>query len=154
MKIAARNVILVIAISIIALMIVGIFLYDYIPTGMQVSQAKVYQADSNTIKALSDASDAQDLVLPSSDSSGQSQIARTEIVLQTYDLTKADLQTYMAAGVYDRGRSNPFAVVETTSTTNTQAGTAGTSTATSSGSGSSGSTNSSDGTFYNSTKTK
>ena len=90
MKIAARNVILVIAISIIALMIVGIFLYDYIPTGMQVSQAKVYQADSNTITALSDASDAQDLVLPSSNSSSPSQIARTEIVLQTYDLTKAD----------------------------------------------------------------
>lgn len=152
MKNSVKNIILVCAMSSVAIMGVGIFLYDYIPSGLTVSKANQYETSSSTTEVLSEAQEAQGLLTSQStstkSSSGSSPVVKTNIVLKEYDVSQSDLSLYQASGSYVKGKADPFAEVQTQTQTSTntsgenQAGTTTTPNA------------SSDGTFYNSSKVK
>jgi hypothetical protein len=160
-----RNIVLIVAISAVIIMMIGIFLYDYIPTGVKVSKASSYETSEKTTKILSDASDASSLLNQSDDTDSPVQ---TNIILQTYNVSKTDLAIYKSMGSYQSGRPDPFADIDkpaasTGSTSGTGTGSSSgttttpgttTTTNTSTGSNSTSQTGSSDGTFYNSTYTK
>lgn len=146
---AIKNVILICALSAVAIMCVGLFLYEYIPGGLEVSKANTYETLTETTKALSDASEAQKLLTEqrqtTTSTSGTNSPVKTNIVLKEYEVSKTDLAIYQQSGDYVRGKANPFAEVKqqeekpnedsTSSNENTVE-------------------QPSDGTFYNSTKKK
>lgn len=143
-----RNIILICAMGAVAIMCVGLFLYDYIPSGLTVSKANEYETASTTTEVLSDVKTAQELLTAqtssTSSTSGTTPVVKTNIVLKEYDVSKADLALYQASGDYVKGRSDPFAEVTVDNTTGTGTTSGGTVT----------NTVVSDGTFYNSTKVK
>ena len=161
MKSMGKNIILMLALGAVIIMMLGIFLYDYMPTGITVSEANQYQTEPKTTQVLSDVSDINERTNSNSDSSS----AQPTVILQTYNVGKSDLAIYRASGAYVPGRSNPFAEINTG--TSTQTGTTSSSSSSSSASTSSTSSGNtttttttttttnvvSDGTFYNSTHT-
>ena len=149
MKITFKGVVLVCAMCAVAIMCVGLLVYDYIPSGLTVAKANEYEASPETTEALSGATEAQKLLTEQSTSSsgGNKPAVKTNIVLKEYDVSKADIASAKRTGVIDPGKPDPFAEVSSSST-----GNAGTPTGTGSTSGSS--TSGSDGTYYNSSKVK
>lgn len=154
MKKTTRNVILICALSSVAIMCVGLFLYDYIPNGLTVSKPNQYETASTTTEVLSDAKQAQELLTAQSQTttseSGSTTTVQTNIVLKEYTISKSDLAMAKQAGKVEQGRADPFA--EVTASESSQ------------GNNSSGNENGevkpsepsipSDGTFYNSSKKK
>lgn len=142
-----KNIILICALSAVAVMCVGLFLYDYIPSGLTVSKASQYETSTSTTEVLSGAQEAQSLLTSqnqdSSSTSGSTSDLKTNIVLKEYDVSKTDLARYQQEGDYEKGRPDPFAEVEKpdtgneTSNTVQEPGNGNTTTAPS------------DGTFYN-----
>ena len=147
MKNSVRNIILVCAMGAVAIMCVGLFLYDYIPSGLTISKANEYETAPATTETLSDVKAAQELLssqtLSTTSTSGTTSVVKTNIVLKEYDVSKTDLAIYKQQGDYVQGRSDPFAEVteEEIKNGNTATGTGTTTTV-------------SDGTFYNSTRVK
>ena len=146
MKNSMKNVILICAMSAVAIMCIGLLLYDYIPSGLTVTEANQYETSTATSEILSDAKEAQDLLAEQRSSTSSTSAVvptvKTNIVLKEYDISKTDLAIYDANGDYDHGRPNPFAEVTVESSSDS------TETPTST------TTTQSDGTFYNSTKVK
>lgn len=144
-----KNVILVLALSAVAIMCIGLFLYDYIPSGLTVSKANQYETASTTTEALSSAQEAQKLLTDQSQSttstSGSTTPVKTNIVLKEYDVSKSDLEMYHRSGSYVSGRPDPFAEVKVEDTNTTGTTSSGTGNSTSNGT----TTKPSDGTFYN-----
>jgi len=170
-----RNVFLVGAMCAVIIMCVGIFLYDYIPTGIEIPVANHYEQSTEIPKILEEAQSIDPVDIYGDDGSDSySQVSKKNIITQTYEVSKTDLAVYKQRGDYVTGRANPFAEVQNESTvqesettqeqgagsTPSSPTTSGNTNSTgSSGSGSSSSSGSSrteksDGTFYNSTKTK
>ena len=160
MKNSVKNVILICGISAVAIMCVGVVLYDYIPSGVTVSKANQYETLATTTEILSDAQEAQSLLQDQQQSTttkaATSPIVKTNIVLKEYDVSKTDLAMYKASGSYQSGRADPFAEVTTqkeeTSTSGETTQTNSSSTTTNQSTTSSES--SSDGTYYNSSRKK
>lgn len=148
-KDTVRNIILICAMGAVAIMCIGLLLYDYIPSGLTVSKASEYETASSTTEILSEAAEAQRLLAEQSTSTSSTSASvpsvKTNIVLKEYDVSKADLTRAKVNGVIETGRADPFAEVTATSSGNsdTTVTTPGTTT-----------TTTSDGTFYNSTKVK
>lgn len=91
-------------------MVVGIFLYNYIPNDVTVAKAKNYQASTETTKILSDAQDTGNLLgeLTGNMNSTQEDI-KTTVILQTYQVTSEQLKQYEKINVYQPGKkSDPF----------------------------------------------
>ena len=149
-----KNIILICAMSAVAIMCVGLFLYDLMPSGITVSNANKYQTASSTTEVLSDAKEAQSLSVDQSfgKNSSSSQPVKTNIVLKEYEVTKTDLAISKQSGSYVSGRADPFAELANTATGNAVGNSTGnpstnttvTNTTTTPG----------DGTFYNSTRVK
>lgn len=150
MKNPVKNIILICAMAAVAIMCVGLFLYDYIPSGLTVSKASQYETEATTTEILSDAQEAQSLLTAQSQStsstSASTPTVKTNIVLKEYDVSKTDLAMYKQSGSYKSGRADPFAEVTTETTSESSSETTAGSTTTP--------TTSSDGTYYNSSKTK
>jgi hypothetical protein len=117
-----RNLILLVAICAIALMIVGISVYNYIPTDITIAQASTYETSSETTKVISDAKESADIVGQITGNSSSSSSATTTIVLQTYEITKSDLNRYKNTGAYNNGKSDPFADVSEETTGSSSSG--------------------------------
>jgi len=112
MKKIISNIGLILALSIVVIMVIGILLYDYIPTGTTISKVKVYESDDETTKVLSNiAKESQTLSVKGSDDSSVSS-GKSNVVLQTYSITKSDLDVYQSADIYERGKVDPFKKVE------------------------------------------
>lgn len=91
-------------------MVVGIFLYNYIPNDITVAKAKTYQASSETTKVLSDAQDTGNLLgeLTGNNNNTEDDI-KTTIILQTYQVTSQDLKRYERVHEYTPGlKADPF----------------------------------------------
>ena len=111
-----KNVILICALSAVAIMSIGLFLYDYIPSGLTVTKASQYETSSSTTEILSDSKDAQALLTTQSTStdseSGSTSSVQTNIVLREYTISKSDLAMYQSSGDLQQGRADPFAEVQ------------------------------------------
>ena len=155
MKNIIRNIILVGAMGAVAVMCVGLALYEYVPSSLTIAKASQYERTADTVKNVGDSKEVQELLETQNyggNSSSNTPVVKTNIVLKEYDVSKADLARYRAVGAYVQGRADPFAEV-TENDTVSGGGATGTNTSTTSGNtGSNGS--SSDGTFYNSSKKK
>lgn len=151
MKNTIKNVILVCAMGSIAIMSVGIYLYDYIPSGLTVSKASQYETAASTTETLSAAQEAQSLLTTqtssTSSTSASKPTVKTNIVLKEYNVSKTDLAIYQQSGSYVQGRADPFA--EVTADNSNDGSQAGSTTTTTTNN-----TTVSDGTYYNSSKVK
>lgn len=158
MKSEVKNVLLILGMCAIAIMCVGLLLYDYIPNGLTVSKANQYETSAKTTEVLSDAQDAQSLLSSQTSSSNTTTpTVKTNVVLKEYDVSKTDLALYKAEGSLEQGRPDPFAEVTAEDTANTTAdGTNTTSQPGTTGGGNSSTSSrpSSDGTYYNTARTK
>ena len=167
MKNTIRNVILVLAMVAVAIMCVGIFLYDYIPTGLTVSNANKYETEATTTELLSDVKEAQSLLNNQGNGSGSTSTmpssVKTNIVLKEYDISKTDLAIYSQRGDYKSGKADPFAEVSSSNSNSSNTSTVGDSGTNGTASVSESTTISaqnttaspqSDGTFYNSSRQK
>ena len=85
-----KNVMLICALVAVAVMTVGLFLYEYVPSGLTVSKANTYEVTAETTEVLNDASTAQELLSEQSSStssqSGSSGNVQTNIVLKEYNI--------------------------------------------------------------------
>ena len=111
-----KNVILICALSAVAIMSIGLFLYDYIPSGLTVTKASQYETSSSTTEVLSDSKEAESLLTSQSTStdseSGSTSSVQTNIVLREYTISKSDLAMYQSSGDLQQGRADPFAEVQ------------------------------------------
>lgn len=57
-----KNGILICALVAVAIMTVGLFLYEYVPNGLTVSKANTYEVTSETTEVLNDAGKAEELL--------------------------------------------------------------------------------------------
>lgn len=148
MKNSGKNIILLLALSATAIMCVGLFVYEFVPSGLAVPKASEYTTETATTEVLSDAKEANELLtsqnMSTSSTGGSKPVVKTNIVLKEYDVSKTDLALYKASNSYVPGRSDPFAEV---SAQESESSGDGSSTATTT-------TTPSDGTFYNSTRVK
>jgi hypothetical protein len=142
-------------------MMVGIFVYNFIPTDVTVAKPSTYEVSSDTTKVLSDIPESEKALSSiTGSSSSTSSTPTTTIVLQTYEITKSDLAIYKAEGEYVSGKSDPFADAITSSdNTDDNSQSSGTSSGSTNSSSQSGSTSSnsssySDGTLLNSASKK
>ena len=150
---AFKNIILILALGTVALMSVALYLYDYIPSGLTVSQASKYETNAKTTEILSDSQEAQGLLTTQNQSkstkTSSTPIVKTNIVLREYEVSKADLAVYKQAQSYVPGKADPFAEAVTS-----EEGESGTPNGENVTSIDSSSSTVSDGTFYNSTRVK
>lgn len=159
-----KNIGLVGAIGAVLIMCVGLFLFEYAPTNINVVSANKYETDKETTEVLSDSKNAQELLstqdLSYKSGSDENQTIKTNIVLKEYDISKTDLAIYRQSGSYKNGRADPFAEVTAVPASTGNSTSSGNQEVSGSSSSSSSSNNSnnngiqSDGTFYNSTRTK
>ncbi len=105
MKAIIKNIFLVGALSCVILMIIGMFLYDYLPNSTTVTKANVYEASSSTTKVLADIKQESENLFSGTeeDSSGT-----PNLLLKTYTVTNTDLSQYAKSGSYEHGKSDPF----------------------------------------------
>lgn len=104
MKNFFKNAFLIIALSLVILMIIGIFLYDYIPTDNTFSEANTYVTDAKTLKILAEITNDGNL-----NDDGEND----KMILKEYTVTEADLAMYAAKKDYQKGKTDPFASSET-----------------------------------------
>lgn len=91
-------------------MVVGIFLYNYIPNDVTIAKAKTYQASTETTKVLSEAKDTGNLLgeLTGNMNSTQEDI-KTTIIYQTYEVSAGKLKQYQNINEYQPGKkADPF----------------------------------------------
>lgn len=156
MKNIFGNIILVGAMGAAAVMCVGLALYEYAPSNVTIARASQYDTSKETANMLSDSKEVQDLLATQSfsgNSSSNTPVVKTNIILKEYEVSKADLARYRAVGAYVQGRADPFAEVTENDTVN-GGGATGTNISNPSGNGGSSNGSSSDGTFYNSSRKK
>ena len=157
-----KNIILICALIAVSIMCVGLFLYDYVPSGLLVAKANTYETSGETTKILDDALDAQEMLTSqsqgSSSTSDSTESVKTNIILKEYNISKTDLAMYKQSGDLQQGRDNPFAEIpaeEEVGTGDNNSSSGGTtSSPTNSGSTASSQNVVSDVTFYNSSKVK
>ena len=157
MKNMIRDILLVCAMGAVAMMCVGIALSEYVPSGITIARASQYEKEQETVDILNDADDVQESLatqaLASSSKSDNSPMVKTNIILKEYDVSKADLARYRAVGSYVQGRADPFAEVPVGPAVS-GGGATGVNTTGNTTSGNTTNTTASDGTFYNTARTK
>lgn len=105
-----KELIIILLLLLAIILVLGIFLYDYIPTNKIVPKVEQYQVPNN-IKQELDAS-ITDIEEES-----------TQIV---YEIDGTDLKNYEKTKDYQKGKVNPFEQTSSESTTNTNSSTTST----------------------------
>lgn len=164
MKSIFGNILLVVALSAVIIMGIGVVLFEYSPTSIAIAKPNTYEVDSSTTKILADIKEDSKNLYGESDISSDNATADANIILQTYDVTSADLQRFRNIGAYKNGKADPFKETKTQTTTETANGstssngstqTQGTTSSTTSSGGTNNTTSQkSDGTLFNSTSKK
>lgn len=152
-----KNAFLVIGLGAVAVLCVFLFLYDYMPSGLNITKANSYETDPKTAEVLSDSQAIQTTLSEqnSESSDSASSVGQSNVLFTMHDVTKADIAAASRAGILDQGRPDPFA--EIVPEEENPDGTGGETGDPSSGNTTvdpSGNTGSSDGTFYNTAKQK
>lgn len=110
-KKVTKEIIIILLLLLAILLVLGVFLYDYIPTSKIVPKVEPYQVPESV---------KQELEQTVSDNEGQTVI--------TYEIDDKDLNLYEKGKDYKKGKANPFVEEETqtqTNTTNTNTNTTG-----------------------------
>ena len=102
LKVVIKEGFITLLLCIAILLILGILLYDYIPTNQTIPTKEAYITPDTVKNEISDT------------------VSESEKVEVTYEVTDDDLSIYEQTGSYEEGKANPFALEETTDeTTNT-----------------------------------
>jgi len=96
------NILLVVALSAVIIMGIGVVLFEYSPTSIAIAKPNTYEVDSSTTKILADIKEDSKNLYGESDISSDNATADANIILQTYDVTSADLQRFR------NGKADPF----------------------------------------------
>lgn len=91
-KKAFKEAIIMILLLIAIVLVLGVLFYDYIPTGKVVPVIEPYQTSENIKKEINETVDTEN----------------TEIIV-TYEIDNTDLKNYEKNKDYDKGKENPFA---------------------------------------------
>ena len=94
---AIKEIIIMLLICLVAMLILAIVLYKYIPNRKVVPEVVTYAATEEVQDLLNDNIDTK------SDSDN---------VILTYEVTSSDLKNYQSTNTYVPGKSNPFAAVD------------------------------------------
>lgn len=104
LKSVAKEIFIILLLSLAIVLILGILFYDYIPINKYVPEKEAYVTPENVKSELEET------------------ITETEKVEVTYEVTDADLNIYKQTGTYTEGKANPFALEnETVNNTNGEA---------------------------------
>ncbi len=111
MKTAFKEVIIILLLVLAILLVLGVFLYDYIPMNKVVPKIEQYEAPNNIKEELKESIE-------------DSENTMTPIV---YEINNSDLNLYERTKDYDKGKVNPFGnttaeVVENTTTSSGNTG--------------------------------
>lgn len=101
LKSVIKEIFIILLLSIAILLILGILFYDYIPINRVVPQKEAYSTPDEVKNEIDE------------------EIAETEKIEVTYEVTDADLNIYKQTGSYSEGKANPFALGSTTEGNNT-----------------------------------
>lgn len=99
-----KELIIVLLLLLAIILVLGVFLYDYIPTTKVVPKVEQYQRTNNIQKELSSQDETNE------DFYGSSMV---------YEIDGTDLKNYEKAKDYQKGKVNPFSEDATKNTTNT-----------------------------------
>lgn len=102
-KIIIKEICIILLLCIAVMLVFGIVFYEYIPISKVVPKKISYTIPENIKNELETENEVQELV------------TQTTI----YEITTSDLQKYENIGIYDKGKSNPFAMPSQTNTNNT-----------------------------------
>ena len=101
LKSVIKEIFIILLLSIAILLILGILFYDYIPINRVVPQPEAYSTPDEVKNEIDE------------------EIAESEKIEVTYEVTDADLNIYKQTGSYSEGKANPFALGSTTEGNNT-----------------------------------
>ena len=101
LKSVIKEIFIILLLSIAILLILGILFYDYIPINRVVPQKEAYSTPDEVKNEIDE------------------EIAESEKIEVTYEVTDADLNIYKQTGSYTEGKANPFALGSTTEGNNT-----------------------------------
>ena len=106
-KSVLKEIVIILLLSIAILLILMVLFYDYIPMSKVIPERAEYVTPNEVQEELAE------------------EITENNTVPITYTITDADLNIYKQSGATVEGKSNPFALEDTTSTTenNTNGGT-------------------------------
>ena len=102
-KIIKRETCIILLLCIAVILVLGIVFYEYIPITKVIPTKISYTVPENIKNELETENEVQELV------------TQTTI----YEITTSDLKKYENIGIYDKGKSNPFAMPSQTNTNNT-----------------------------------
>lgn len=96
LKSVIKEIFIILLLSIAILLVLGILFYDYIPTNRVVPEREAYATPDEVKNEISE------------------EVAETEKIEVTYEVTDADLNIYKQTGSYTEGKANPFSLESTT----------------------------------------
>ena len=91
---------------VVIMFIIGILVYDFIPTNKVVPQAIEYTADSTVTATLQEIT--ADLASQSTTTDSSSNYDETESLLKSYSIGKSDLSNYKSKNAFESGKPDPF----------------------------------------------
>ena len=92
LKSVAKEIFIILLLSLAIILILGILFYEYIPINKYVPEREAYVTPENVKNELEET------------------ITETLKVEVTYEVTDADLNIYQQTGTYTEGKANPFAL--------------------------------------------
>ena len=102
MKSIIKEIIIILLLLLAILLVLGVFLYDYIPTNKIVPKVEQYQLPNSIKEEINESiTDIEE--------------GSTQIV---YEIDGTDLKNYEKTKDYQKGKANPFEQATTSSTTN------------------------------------
>lgn len=137
-KSVLKEVVIILLLSIAILLILMVLFYDYIPMSKVIPERAEYVTPNEVQEELAE------------------EVTQNNTVPITYSITDADLNIYKQSGTTVEGKSNPFALEETTTTTenNQNTGTTNNNSTTNDDNDDTGVDRNSTGTFFNDTGIK
>lgn len=134
-KTIIRETIIILLLCLAIILVLGVVLYNYVPSNKIVPQEVSYTQTEEVKKAIQELADAEN----------------SQVIL-TYKIDETDLDNYEKQGDYNSGKANPFSSYQQESVNNNQ--TAGNQTTTNSSTSSNTNTNENSVTENNTTQNK
>lgn len=102
LKSVIKEIFIILLLSIAILLILGILFYDYIPINKVVPEKEAYTTPDEVKNEIDE------------------EIAESQKIEVTYEVTDSDLNIYEQSGSYSEGKANPFALENTTDENQTE----------------------------------
>lgn len=101
-----KEIIIVLLLTLAIMLILGVLLYEYVPTNKIIPEQVSYTTPETVREELSAANSIDE-----------------EQMVMTYEVTASDLKNYQKVNDYKAGKKNPFAATSTTAGNENNAGT-------------------------------